>query len=128
MVVIKRVGNRSILLEEVLRTNNNIFISFLISMSICIAATVYCLLSGAPISFVFTEYFVWAASLFVIYGATEKDKCYRIYCDDTDITIIKTTTGADQLAICKAAQELEKLALERNAKEAELEEIARGCK
>jgi hypothetical protein len=56
---------------------------------------------------------------------------YRVSCScwDVDtITVIKTTTDADQIAICKAAQKIEsdiKLVIQRTK---ELETIASKCK
>ena len=56
---------------------------------------------------------------------------YKIYSgsDETGgIFVIKTTPEADQLAICKAAKEIESQCHEIAAKRADLDRIAAGCK
>ena len=56
---------------------------------------------------------------------------YRVYTgsDISGATIIKTTNPqADQIAICKAAKEIESRCHEIAAKRAELDRIAAGCK
>ena len=55
---------------------------------------------------------------------------YRVYSgSDDDSIIIKTTNPtADQLAICRAAKEIESRCHEIAAKRAELDRIAKGCK
>jgi hypothetical protein len=56
---------------------------------------------------------------------------YRVYTNDTndEIYIPKTDNSEqDQIAICKAAQELEVIAIQRNREKNELERIASKCK
>lgn len=57
-------------------------------------------------------------------------ECYEVYPgSDSGITILKTTDpAADQLAICRAAKEIESRCHEISAKRAELDRIAAGCK
>jgi hypothetical protein len=56
---------------------------------------------------------------------------YRVYINDTndEIYIPKTDSPEhDQVAVCKAAQELECIAIQRNREKTELERIASKCK
>lgn len=54
---------------------------------------------------------------------------YKVYSgSDTGITIIKTTTESDQIAICKAAKEIEFRCHEIAEKRRELDRIAGNCK
>lgn len=63
-------------------------------------------------------------------SAAKQYPAYEVYPGSGDgITIIKTTDPkADQLAICKAAQQIESRCHEIAAKRAELDRIAAGCK
>ena len=58
-----------------------------------------------------------------------KHPAYRVYSiGGTDHIIPKTTPEADQIAICKAAKEIEAELIEIQTREAGLEEMARKCK
>jgi hypothetical protein len=80
---------------------------------------------------------IWGIAMFagicavipLIFSAIESLPAYEVYGSDSGIFIFKTNDSkADQIAICKAAKEIEAQCHEIVAKRGELDRIAGNCK
>lgn len=141
--VIKRIGNESIYFDECNIDNNKLlgtivvilFVIISLSLFVCAPPTkdilnsvVGCLLMSILFSLLITLFLsMLAPKPWTTYPG------YRVYIScrrepDYEIYIIKTSPEADQIAICKAAKELEPKAQEIDDHEKELERIATKCK
>jgi hypothetical protein len=136
MPIIKKVGDQCISLEEttIAKWDRKLWLAVTLSLLVgfvlafVVDPSDLLLMIGTGIIFGF----VIAIPTFTYLALRHPSrvKAYRIYIKDQYIsrTIESTTPEADQISICKTAQELEKIALELNDKDAALEIIARKCK
>ena len=141
-VLIKQIGDEYIYVENAIEHTPNVIIQFILWILLCSGISGGLIMNSSHQELPET----WIAGLMVggllatvailvnimMFGiGIEDTPSHKVYLANTnnEIYIPKTDDPErDQVAICKAAQELESIAIQRNREKNKLERIASKCK